>query len=83
MKLLRRRRVGQLEAPEAGEAFARWRRRVRAHTLRLVWGEKAWLLLDWFQGFALLWALSQPWPWQVVQLAHSMQGRRMFQWSEY
>ena len=66
--LLRRRRVGQLEAPESATKFHGWRRRLRRHTLALIWGEKVWLLLDWLQGFALLWALSQPWPWPPIWL---------------
>jgi hypothetical protein len=40
----------------------------RLSTIDLYWREKAWMLLDTLQIYALLWSLSQPWPWPYVWL---------------
>jgi hypothetical protein len=40
----------------------------RLSTVDLYWREKAWMLLDTLQIYALLWSLSQPWPWPYVWL---------------
>ena len=50
------------------ESAALWTRRARRYSAMLWAGEKAWLLVDNLQIYALLWATSQPWPWPPIWL---------------